>query len=128
MKKLSDIKNEKSLRDIYDKCMEQLADEMKGVIVVDLVNNDQIGMIVDVSIETQRGKRQEFKVKLLVDEKIVTRRFDSWHQLERKLRTVSDFEENKDVIYALRKCNESMQKASNRGYPRRRAKQNIRFK
>ena len=88
MKKLSDIKNEKSLRDIYDKCMQQLADEMKGVIVVDLVNNDQIGMIVDVSIEMRPGKRQEFKVKLLVDEKIVTRRFDSWHQLERKLRTV----------------------------------------
>lgn len=131
MKKLSDIKNEKSLQEIFDKAMDRLVDDMKGLMVVDKARNFRLGMIVNVIPETRRDGRkhlQGFQVKLLVDEKVETRRFESWHDLTKNLKTQEEYEKNKDIYQALSKTSEKMSKAMRQRHPRKRVSPSIRFK
>lgn len=117
-------KNYFDLEKSYESAINIFFEDIKGRIFYSKKLNYSPALVVDASLSKSS---KIFKLKLLVNETVLTVCFGDFAALRKDLKTPKEFQEKKPIIDALRKGKESLEKSrSTRGTVQKNRK-NIRY-
>lgn len=94
----------------YEAAVQPFLDDLKGKIYYKKSSNYRMVFIADAKLTNDSKKF--FKLKLLINESVVTTYYPSFEKLRKDLKTPSEYQEKLPVIEALKKGRESLKKAS----------------